>query len=499
MKYIVALDQGTTSSRTIIYDKDMNAVSTAQQEFRQIYPQPGWIEHDPYDILNSQLDTLRAAVEKAHIDPRDIEAIGLANQRETTLVWDRETGKPIYNAIVWQCRRTAPFCEELKKEGADLVIQHRSGLVIDAYFAGTKIKWILDNVPGARAAAQAGKLAFGTVDTWLIWNLTGGKRHVTDVTNASRTMLFNISTCQWDDELLSLMDVPRSMLPEILPNCADFGIMDASVLGAPIPICGVAGDQHSALFGQNCVNDGEAKNTYGTGCFLLMKTGDKPIFSKSKLLTTIAWDLGAHGAGPQYALEGSIFMGGATIQWLRDEMKMISTSAESESVALQVPDSAGVYVVPAFTGLGAPWWDMYARGTIVGMTRGTGRAHIVRAALEAIAYQSYDVLTAMQTDTGITLKNLKVDGGATANNLLMQFQADLLGVPVIRPRSIETTAMGCAYLAGIHTGFFSGTQEISENWKANKIFRPGLTAEAANEKLTGWHRAVERAAAWAEK
>lgn len=500
MKYIVALDQGTTSSRTIIYDKDMNVISSAQEEFRQIYPQPGWVEHDPYDILISQLNTLRAAMEKAGVDPRDIEAIGMATQRETTIVWNRATGKPVYNAIVWQCRRTAPFCESLKQEGADLVIQRRSGLIIDAYFSGSKIKWILDNVPGARSDAEAGKLAFGTVDSWLIWNLTKGKSHVTDVTNAGRTMLFNISTLQWDDELLSLMDVPRNMLPEVKPNCADFGMLDSSFLGVEIPICGVAGDQHAALFGQNCVGDGDAKNTYGTGCFLLMKTGNKPVFSKSRLLTTLAWDLGPQcGGTAQYALEGSIFMGGATIQWLRDELCFISSSAESEKVALQVPDSGGVYLVPAFAGLGAPWWDMYARGTIVGLTRGSSRAHIVRAALEAIAYQSYDVLQAMQADTGMVLKSLKVDGGATANNLLMQFQSDLLGVPVIRPRSIETTAMGCAYFAGIHTGFFSCAEEISENWKASRIFRPHMSADEVEQRITGWHSAVERSFGWAAK
>ncbi len=495
MKYLLALDQGTTSSRAILFDEGMNAVSSAQREFRQIYPQPGWVEHDPYDILSTQTETMREAVSKAGVDAADIAAIGIANQRETAVVWDGRTGRPVMNAIVWQCRRTADFCRQLAESGQEPEIAARTGLVADAYFTGTKARWVLDHVPGARAWADAGHLRLGTVDSWLIWNITEEQAHLTDVTNASRTMLYNIGNMVWDGEMLRMLGIPESMLPEVKPCNGCFGHLRRDILGRSIPICGVAGDQQAALFGQACFQPGDVKNTYGTGCFLLMNTGNKPVPSKNRLLTTVAWDL---GTGPAYALEGSVFMGGAAIQWLRDEMGLIRTSAESEEVARSAADTGGVYLVPAFTGLGAPWWDMYARGTLVGMTRGTGRAQVVRAALEAIAFQSADVLAAMEQDSGIAVKRMKVDGGASANGLLMQFQADLVNTPVVRPACIETTAMGAAYLAGLGAGLFTGTEAIAANWQAGHEYLPGEDGPRVRGLHAGWLRAVERARNWAE-
>jgi glycerol kinase len=496
MKYIVALDQGTTSSRTLVFDDKLNVVSSAQREFRQIYPTPGWVERDPFDILSTQMETLREAVSKAGIDPHDIISLGIANQRETTIVWDKRTGRPVYNAIVWQCRRTAEMCMKLKEEGLEEKITESTGLVVDAYFSGTKIAWILDHVPGTREAAMAGHLLFGTVDSWLIWNITEEKNHLTDVTNASRTMLFNIRDMDWDESILNVLSIPANMLPRVYPCTSLFGHLRKDILGTAIPICGVAGDQQAALFGQACFVPGEAKNTYGTGCFLLMNTGKRFVPSNSRLLTTVAWDL---GYGPVYALEGSVFMGGAAIQWLRDEVGLIHSSAESEELALSVPDSGGMYLVPAFTGLGAPWWDMYARGAMVGMTRGTGRAHIVRAALEAIAFQSWDVLSAMQSDAGIKVSRLKVDGGASANSFLMQFQADLLGTNVVRPACIETTAMGAAYFAALASGVFSGTGSIAANWQSGQEFYPSNESEKTQALVHGWHKAVNRAKDWLEQ
>jgi glycerol kinase len=489
MKYIAALDQGTTSSRTLIFDEQMNVLASAQREFRQIYPKPGWVEQDPFDILATQTETLREAVAKAGIDPKHIAAIGITNQRETTVVWDKRTGRPVCNAIVWQCRRTADLCQNIKNDGCEEDIAGKTGLVVDAYFSGTKIAWILQNVLGAKADAEAGHLLFGTVDSWLIWNITEEKSHLTDATNASRTMLFNIREMRWDDTMLKLLGIPASMLPRVLPCTGCFGTLHKDILGSRIPVCGVAGDQQAALFGQACFSPGDAKNTYGTGCFLLMNTGMTPVASKNRLLTTIAWNLGGN---PVYALEGSVFMGGATIQWLRDELGLIRTSAESEELALTVPDCGGMYLVPAFAGLGAPWWDMYARGTIVGMSRGTGKAHFVRAALESIAYQSADVIAAMEADAKIKLKGLKVDGGASANAFLMQFQTDLLEKPVIRPACIETTAMGAAFLAGLASGLFSGTDEIARKWRSGREFHPSAENQTIRGSVSGWHRAVER-------
>lgn len=495
MKYIAALDQGTTSSRTILFDEDMRIVSSAQREFRQIYPQPGWVEHDPFDILSTQTETLREAVSKANVNPKDIVSIGIANQRETTVVWDKRTGRPVCNAVVWQCRRTADICKELKTAGMEPELSNSTGLVADAYFSGTKAAWILRNIPGANEAAKAGHLLFGTIDTWLIWNITKEKYHLTDASNASRTMLFNIHTLDWDGSMLRMLDIPRCMLPKVLPCAAAFGHLRKDILGVEIPICGVAGDQQAALFGQACFTPGSAKNTYGTGCFLLMNTGDKPVLSKKRLLTTVAWILDGK---PTYALEGSVFMGGATIQWLRDELGLIRSAPESEELASSVHDTGGMYLVPAFAGLGAPWWDMYARGTAVGMTRGTGRAHFVRAALESIAFQSADVITAMETDAAVRLNKLKVDGGASANAFLMQFQADLLSTPVVRPASIETTALGAACFAGLASGIFSGAEDITAKWRSGKVFMPDGDAERMREHMHGWHRAVERAKNWAE-
>lgn len=495
MKYIVALDQGTTSSRAVVVDENGKVVAVHGIEFPQIYPQPGWVEHDPAQILSSQVESLKKAVEKAAIDPKDILGIGITNQRETTIIWDRATGKPVCNAIVWQCRRTAAEIERLKAEGASEIIRKKTGLIPDAYFCGSKIQWILRNVPGTRVAAQAGELLFGTVDTWLIWNLTREHAHVTDVSNASRTMLFNIHTMDWDQELLDLMEIPHVLLPKVVDSSGVVGMLDKSILGVEIPIAGIAGDQQAALFGQACYEKGMVKTTYGTGGFLLMQTGTEAVESENGLLTTVAWRMGGK---TEYALEGSVFVAGASIQWLRDEMKLISSAAESEEVALSVPDTAGVYVVPAFTGMGAPYWDMYGRGAIVGLTRGAGRAHIVRATLEAIAFQNADVMDAMTRDSGIPLSQMRADGGASANGFLMQFQADVLGIPVVRPAVTETTAMGAAYLAGLAVGVWESREQVAALWRTDRIFQPQWSEDQRTERLRQWHRAVLRAMSWAE-
>ncbi len=495
-RYILALDQGTTSSRAIIFNADGQPVAVAQQEFPQIYPQPGWVEHNPLDIWNSQLEVATQALAKANLPAKDIAAIGITNQRETTLIWDRQTGQPIYNAIVWQCRRTADMCEHLKAEGFATDIKARTGLVVDAYFSGTKIAWILDHVPGSRERARNGELAFGTVDTWLLWNLSGGKLHLTDVSNASRTMLYNIHTQAWDDVMLQRLNIPRELLPEVRPSSAVYGETDPKCFGAAIPLGGAAGDQQAATFGQTCFTPGDVKNTYGTGCFMLMNTGDRAVASPGGLLTTIGWQL-SNQSRASYALEGSVFIAGAAIQWLRDELKLISTSAESESIAASVPDTGGVYVVPAFVGLGAPHWDSYARGTIVGLTRGSNRAHIVRATLESIAYQTRDVVEVMMQDAGLKLHALRVDGGATMNNWLMQFQADILGVPVQRPATTETTALGAAYLAGLATGFWQSQEQIATQWAIEHTFEPQMGADRREALYRDWQRAVERSKDWA--
>ena len=495
MKYIVALDQGTTSSRAVVVDENGKVVAVHGMEFPQIYPQPVWVEHDPAQILSSQVESLKKAVEKAAIDPKDIVGIGITNQRETTIIWDKATGKPVCNAIVWQCRRTAAEIERLKAEGASEIIRKKTGLIPDAYFCGSKIQWILRNVPGTRVAAQAGELLFGTVDTWLIWNLTREHAHVTDVSNASRTMLFNIHTMDWDQELLDLMEIPHVLLPKVVDSSGVVGMLDKSILGVEIPIAGIAGDQQAALFGQACYEKGMVKTTYGTGGFLLMQTGTEAVESENGLLTTVAWRMGGK---TEYALEGSVFVAGASIQWLRDEMKLISSAAESEEVALSVPDTAGVYVVPAFTGMGAPYWDMYGRGAIVGLTRGAGRAHIVRATLEAIAFQNADVMDAMTRDSGIPLSQMRADGGASANGFLMQFQADVLGIPVVRPAVTETTAMGAAYLAGLAVGVWESREQVAALWRTDRIFQPQWSEDQRAERLRQWHRAVLRAMSWAE-
>lgn len=491
-QFILALDQGTTSSRALIFDRKGAVKTIAQQEFRQIFPQPGWVEHDPQEIWATQLATAREALAKAELSANEIAAIGLTNQRETTLLWDRETGRPVANAIVWQDRRTSAFCDKLKAAGHEPRIREKTGLVIDAYFSGTKLRWLLQNVPGLKAQAKAGKLAFGTIDSWLIWNLTGGRVHVTDETNASRTLLFNIHTRQWDDELLQLFGVPRSVLPEVRASSEVVG--ETTLLGAPIPIAGIAGDQQAALFGQACTAPGLVKNTYGTGCFMLMNTGTKPITSEHNLLTTIAWRLNGK---TEYALEGSIFIAGAVVQWLRDGLGIIQSSSEIEALAAQVPDTGGLYLVPAFAGLGAPHWDQYARGILIGLTRGSTKAHIARAALEGIAYQVADVLHAMQQDAGIKLKELRVDGGASANNLLMQFQADVLGVPVVRPRVTETTALGAAYLAGLAVGYWQSQKDIASQWQMDRRFTPQTTPAVRRRLHAGWTRALERSRGWA--
>ncbi|MGH4123697.1 MAG: glycerol kinase GlpK [Clostridium sp.] len=488
-KYVMALDQGTTSSRCILFDKKGLIVTSAQKEFTQIYPKAGWVEHDPMEILRSQISVATEAMAKINATASDIAAIGITNQRETTVVWDRRTGIPVYNAIVWQCRRTAGTCDELREKGFDKVVRAKTGLILDAYFSGTKVKWILDNVEGARAEAQAGNLLFGNIDTWLIWNLTKGKTYVTDYSNASRTLLFNIHELTWDEEILETLNIPKSMLPEVKPSSCVYGHTDSSIFGGEIPIAGAAGDQQAALFGQTCYAPGTAKNTYGTGCFMLMNTGEKAIESTKGLLTTIAWGIDGK---VEYALEGSVFIAGAAIQWLRDELKMINNAADSEEYAKAVEDTNGVYVVPAFVGLGAPYWDPYARGTIVGITRGAKKEHLIRATLEALAYQTNDVLKAMQEDSGITLKALKVDGGACANNFLMQFQSDILGVQVDRPEVIETTALGAAYLAGLAVGYWKNKEEVAENWAISRTFTPDMTVEKRSELLKGWHTAVKR-------
>ena len=494
-QYIMALDQGTTSSRAIIFDEIGGIVTVEAKEFQQIYPKPGWVEHDPSEIWESQLTVARQVIQKSGISPSDIIGIGITNQRETTIVWDRK-GKPVYNAIVWQCRRTAPYCDELKEKGWDKRLKDKTGLVTDAYFSGTKAKWILDNVEGARERAEKGELLFGTVDTWLIYNLTGGKVHVTDYSNASRTLLYNIHDLCWDEKILKEFNLPKAMLPEVKQSSEVYGMTIKELFyGAEIPIAGIAGDQQAALFGQACYQPGLAKNTYGTGCFLLMNTGEKAVRSETGLLTTIAW--GTDGK-VEYALEGSIFIAGASIQWLRDEMRLIDDAADSEFFAAKVSDTGGMYVVPAFVGLGAPYWDQYARGTIVGMTRGTNRYHLIRATLESMAYQTRDVLTCMEKDSGINLREVRVDGGASANNLLMQFQADILGVPVERPMIVETTALGAAYLAGLAVEFWQDREQIATNWKIDHKFEPQMPEMQREQLYTGWIKAVERARAWEE-
>ena len=493
-KYIMALDSGTTSNRCILFDKAGNICSMAQKEFTQIFPNPGWVEHDAEEIWSTQLGVAVEAINKCGATTSDIAGIGITNQRETTIVWDKNTGKPIYNAIVWQCRRTAQFCDELKATHEKL-IREKTGLVVDAYFSATKVKWILDNVEGAREKAQKGELLFGTVETWLIWKLTGGQVHVTDYSNASRTMMFNINTLKWDEDILELLGIPCSMLPEVRCSSDIYGYTKASVIGGEIPIAGAAGDQQAALFGQNCFTKGSAKNTYGTGCFLLMNTGDKPVFSDNGLVTTIAWGIDGKAT---YALEGSIFVAGAAIQWLRDEMQFIRSAAESEELALEVDDTNGCYVVPAFTGLGAPYWDPYARGTIVGLTRGVNKNHIVRATLDSIAYQVNDVLGAMAEASGIKLLSLNVDGGASANNYLMQTQADIINVPVNRPICIESTALGAAYLAGLAVGYWSDIEDISKNYGIDKTFEPKMDEGTREGLLKGWKKAVRYAFDWAK-
>ena len=493
-KVLVALDQGTTSSRAVVFDTAGRMLAAHGVEFPQIFPKPGWVEHDPHDILNSQITALREAVKKSGVDVQDIAAIGITNQRETTLLWDCETGECVHNAIVWQCRRTAHDVDKLVAQGWSQVIRDKTGLVPDAYFSGTKLAWLLNRL-NLHERAEKGELCFGTVDSFLAWHLVQGHPHLTDATNAGRTMLFNLSTQDWDDELLRLMDIPRACLPQVVDSSRVIGLLDESILGCAIPVAAMAGDQHASLFGQACLQPGMVKNTYGTGCFMLMNTGDKLIRSENGLLATMAWRIGGK---PTYALEGSVFMGGATIQWLRDEMKMLSTAAESESVAQQVKDTGGVYLVPAFTGLGAPWWDQYSRGTLVGMTRGTGRAHVVRAALEAIAYQSADLMQAMVQDCGFIPTRLQVDGGASANAFLMQFQADVMDVPVVRPVVMETTALGTALLAGLAVGVYATLEETAQAWQQDASFTPGMEAHQRKNLLSGWHKAVERAKDWAE-
>jgi len=490
MKHILALDQGTTSSRAIVFDHGGNVVASSQKEFRQVFPQPGWVEHDAAEIWATQLHTAKDAIAKAGLTATDIAAIGITNQRETTVVWDRDSGAPIHNAIVWQDRRTAARCDQLKARGLASLIKRKTGLVVDAYFSGTKLEWLLKNVPGARAKAKAGKLAFGTIDSWLVWHLTGGRVHVTDPSNASRTMLFNLKG-DWDDQLLKLLNVPRSVLPEVRSSSEVYG--ETTLLGGSIRIAGIAGDQQAALFGQACTEPGMVKNTYGTGCFMLMHTGPKPIASKNNLLTTVAWRIGKR---TEYALEGSIFIAGAVVQWLRDGLGIIKSSSDVEALASQVTDPAGVYLVPAFAGLGAPHWDQYARGILAGMTRGTTAAHIARAALEGIAFQVADVLRAMEADAKIKLKELRVDGGASANNLLMQFQSSLLSVPVVRPKVTETTALGAAYLAGLAVGYWKDQNQIATQWQMDRRFTPAMKAAERKRLEAGWKKALERARRW---
>ena len=493
-KYVLSLDQGTTSSRAVLFDKTSRIIGIVKKEFPQIYPKNGWVEHDPEAIWTSQKQVMQEVLQRTGVLPEEIACIGITNQRETAMLWDRQTGKPVYNAIVWQCRRTAPICEEMKERGIEDYVRHSTGLILDAYFSGTKIKWMFDNVEGVRELADQDRLMFGTVDTWLVWKLTGGKKHVTDVTNASRTMLFNIRTLKWDKKLLAILHIPFSILPEIGSSSHVFGTTHPSFFdGLEIPITGIAGDQQAALFGQVCFESGDVKSTYGTGCFLMMNTGAEPVVSKNRLLTTLAWRV---GNSVEYALEGSIFTGGAVVQWLRDEMRLISSYGESETAARSLDDTGGVYVVPAFVGLGAPFWDMYARGTIVGMTMNTNRNHIIRASLEAIAYRTKDVLDAIIEDSGLAVSNLKADGGASANDFLMQFQADILSVPVVRPKVIETTALGAAYLAGLAVGFWQDMKEVQESWEAGAEFEPVMGIEKRTILYEGWKKAVKCASSW---
>ena len=495
-KYIMSFDAGTTSNRAILFDETGQIMSVAQKEFRQYYPKPGWVEHDAGEIWTTMLEVARQAMANIGATAADIAAIGITNQRETVVVWDRKTGEPVMRAIVWQCRRTAEYADLLKSEGYVDMIREKTGLVIDAYFSATKLRWILEQVPGARERAERGELLFGTIDTFLMWKLSGGKIHATDYSNASRTMLFNIRTLRWDDEILKLLDIPACMLPEVKPSSGIFGNTDPQILGGPIPIAGVAGDQQAALFGQTCFEKGEAKNTYGTGCFLLMNTGGTPVYSDNGLVTTIAWGIGDEVT---YALEGSIFVAGAALQWLRDEMRLIDSAPDSEYMATKVKDTNGCYVVPAFAGLGAPHWDQYARGTIVGLTRGCNKYHIIRATLDSLAYQVNDVLKAMRADSGLPLASLKVDGGASANNYLMQMQSDISDAPVLRPTCVETTAMGAAYLAGLAVGYWKNREDILKNWQVDRTFRPGISAEKREKLLSGWNRAVKCAYGWAKE
>ena len=494
-KYIMALDQGTTSSRCIIFNHEGKICSVVQKEFKQYYPKPGWVEHDPMEILDSQLEAIKEAMDKMAVIPEQIQAIGITNQRETTIVWNKKTGKPVYPAIVWQCRRTSKRIDTLRNDGIEDAVRHKTGLVPDAYFSATKIEWILDNVPGARKEAENGNLLFGTVDSWLIWNLTGRRIHATDYTNASRTMLFNIHKLKWDENMLEYFNIPSSMLPKVMPSSCIYGETDASITKRKIPIAGVAGDQQAALFGQCCFESGDVKNTYGTGCFLLMNTGEKAVDSENGLITTIA--AGEEGE-IKYALEGSVFVAGATIQWLRDELHMIDNASETQKLCCEVEDTRGAYLVPAFTGLGAPYWNQYARGTIVGLTRGVGKNHFVRAAVESLAYQVYDVLKVMEKDSGLSISKLKADGGASANDFLMQFQADILKAKVDRPGCIETTALGAAYLAGLATGYWKNKEQIRENWQLQREFCPSLDEEKRKDKIRGWKKAVRCALFWAE-
>lgn len=495
-KYIMALDAGTTSNRCILFNEKGQICSMAQKEFTQYFPQPGWVEHDASEIWSTQLAVAREAMNQLGASAADIAAIGITNQRETTIVWDKNTGKPIHHAIVWQCRRTSQYCDSLKEKGLTEKFREKTGLVIDAYFSGTKVKWILDNVEGARERAERGELLFGTVETWLIWKLTKGAVHVTDYSNASRTMLFNINTLQWDDEILAELNIPKCMLPQAKPSSEIYGESDPTFFGGRIPISGAAGDQQAALFGQTCFEKGEAKNTYGTGCFLLMNTGEQPVFSKNGLVTTIAWGIDGK---VNYALEGSIFVAGAAIQWLRDELRLIDSASDTEYMAQKVKDTNGCYVVPAFTGLGAPHWDQYARGAIVGLTRGVNKYHIVRATLESLAYQVNDVLSAMKADSGIELAALKVDGGASANNFLMQTQADISNAPVNRPQCVETTAMGAAYLAGLAVGYWKNKEDVIQNWAIDRTFTPSIEEEKRKEMIQGWNRAVKCSYGWAKE
>ncbi|MBA7645394.1 Glycerol kinase [subsurface metagenome] len=486
--YVLALDQGTTSSRAILFDRKGQTVASHQQELTQIYPQPGWVEHDPLEIWETQLSAARETIRKAGIDAGQVAAIGIANQRETLVVWERKTGTPVYNAIVWQCRRSSDICTELKAKGLETVITAKTGLLLDPYFSGTKLKWLLDQQPELRHRAGNGELCCGTVDSWLLFNLTGG--HRTDPSNASRTLLYNIHTGDWDDELLQLLDVPRSLLPEIVSSCGDFGRIRPELLGSDIPVRGVAGDQQAALFGQACFHEGAAKNTYGTGCFTLLNTGSKPVISRNRLLTTVAWDL---GQGLEYALEGSVFIAGAVVQWLRDQLQILETAPDSERLARSVDDSGGVYFVPALAGLGAPYWDAQTRGTVLGITGGTGRAHLTRAALESIAFQTRDLIDALEKDSGVKIPRLKVDGGASLNGFLMQFQADILGIPVHLTGTADTTALGAAYLAGLHAGYWSGLEDIERNWNLKKSYEPEMDAQRRRSLLSGWAKAVQTA------